>query len=724
MTAGGHGPARALAVALGSALAVLPLLTIPAAAADPPMTTAIRAADEKAAVRVVIDGLQPLVPADGDDLRVTGRVVSAAAVAISDVSVQLRRSSAPLTSRRQVTAVASAPVDPGGGDPDDVPLPSTRVEVAKALAPGASAGFTIRVPISALGLPGPGTYVLGIEAVGRQPGVDEFDARQGVLRTFLPWYPDGTADVRPVDVTWLWPLADWPARAPDGVLIGDRTPVELSEGGRLDTLMRLGRRHEDTVSWIADPALLQTAQAMTDGYQVQSGGQVVVGDREQQAQDWLAQAGEVAGEVGMRLLPYADIDASAVTRAGMSNDVVRAVTVAPAVAREALGGSVGDGLYWAPFGRIDRPALDVLASAGVGTIVLSADALPTVDADAVTEGQGVAALPTAVGTIRAVLTDPTLSAILAGPQRTASDVLVARQLFLAQTAVLSQGLPADSPRSVVVAPADVRWTATASLIAPLLKATRTAPWLSSQSLTGLLEQPLAGAARKRGAYGEKARDAELAPGYLARVAEQTDELDVLTSVVDDPTGIGEPFAQALLRAESAAWRTEPDTAERLLGTIARQLSDLTERVHVLSTGNVTLSGDTGRVPVTIVNDLDRAVTVGLALVGHPSLRIDAAPLEGIEIDAGKMVSVDVDAKVVGGDPLDVDVQLLAPDGAPFGQPAPIVVSSTAYARAAAWVVAASFVAVAVFVVFGVTRRIRSSRRPRGPRAGGAAGAAS
>ena len=715
MTRAGRGPARGLAVALVLAAVVTSLMGAPGLAAASTLPLRVQAAVDPAPIRIVIDELTPLVPATGDDLRVTGRVVSAASAPISDVSVQLRRSSSPLETRRQVAQAASAELDPADGDPDDLALSTTRAVVAKSLEPGATAAFTIRVPISSLGLSRAGTYVLGVEAVGRQVGVDEFDTRQGVLRTFLPWYPGGTADVEPLDLTWLWPLADWPAQAPDGVLVGDRTPTELSPGGRLDTLMRLGLRHEETVSWIADPSLLQTAQSMSDGYQVQTGRQVVVGDREEQARDWLDQASQVADGVGLRVLPYAGIDASAVTRAGMSNDVVRAVTTAPTVAREALGHSVEAGLYWAPFGRIDRAALDVLASAGVGTIVLSADALPTVEAGASTDGQGVAALPTAVGTIRAVLVDPTLSAVLDRPQRTASDVIVARQLFLAQTAVLAQSLPAGSARSVVVAPSDIRWTATASLIAPLLRATRTAPWLSAESLTSLLEQPVDGAARKRGGYGQKARAAELDPAYLDRVARQSHELDVLTSVVDDPTGIGEPFAQALLRAESAAWRTEPETAERLLSAITRQLADLTGRVHVLSEGTVTLSGDTGRVPVTIVNDLDRSVTVGLALVGHPSLRIDSAPLEGIEIGAGKMASVDVDAKVVGGDPLDVDVQLLAPDGEPFGEPAPIVVSSTAYARAAAWVVAASFLAIAVFVVVGIVRRIRSSRRPKATR---------
>ncbi|MDI1289829.1 MAG: DUF6049 family protein, partial [bacterium] len=132
-------------------------------------------------------------------------------------------------------------------------------------------------------------------------------------------------------------------------------------------------------------------------------------------------------------------------------------------------------------------------------------------------------------------------------------------------------------------------------------------------------------------------------------------------------------------------------------------------VHVLSTGTITFSGDNGRVPITISNDLDRSVTVGLRLTGQPPLRLESEPLANIRIDAGKMASVDIDARVVGGDPLTVEVQLLDAEQVSYGKPALISVSSTAYARAAAWVVAVAFIAILVFVVVGVTRRIRKAR---------------
>jgi hypothetical protein len=712
---------RPFAILLLAAAVLAPLLTVsPAQAASNrssvPATTSIGTVDDpEASVRIVIDELSPGVPGDDSTLRIRGRIISTVRTPLTDVSVQLRRSSAPLATRRDVTAVAAAAMNPTDGDPDDVALFGTRTVVAAELPPGGRRGFTLRLPIAQLGLTEAGSYVLGVEAIGREPGADEFDARKGIIRTFLPWFPEGST-VTPIDLVWLWPLADWPARTANGVLLDDRTPTELSPGGRLARLLEIGSRYRTTVSWLVDPALLQTADAMTQGYQVLQDGTLVLGDREAEARTWLSELADVGRAVGIRSLPYADVDAAAVTRAGMSNDVVRAVTQGPGIATAALRTPVPGDLYWAPFGRIDRPTVNVLASAGVTTLVLAADALPATDEATSTEGLATAALPTSVGTIRAVLTDPGLTRVLSQPQRSASDVVLARQQFLAETATLAQTLPADQvSRTVVAAPSSVRWAPTASLLAPLLRATRSAPWLSALPLSTLLEAPAPTASRQRGGYGQKAREAELSKEYMARIARVSEDLDAFTSIIDDPTGISEPFAEALLRAESAGWRTEPAVGDLLLASIRASLDEETARVRVLSEGTITLSGDAGKVPVTIANDLDRSVTVGLALRGRPPLRLSSEPLTGIRIEPGKMASVDVDVRIVGGDPLPVDLQLLGPEGQDYGQPASITVASTAYARAAAWVVAAAFLAIVVFVVVGVTRRIRKAHAARGDR---------
>jgi hypothetical protein len=203
---------------------------------------------------------------------------------------------------------------------------------------------------------------------------------------------------------------------------------------------------------------------------------------------------------------------------------------------------------------------------------------------------------------------------------------------------------------------------------------------------------------------------------MSRVKAAEGRLDRLVAIMDDPSKIGPSYAAALLRAQSSAWRAEPNLGIELLGMVNTGLLERTSLVRVLSAGTVIFSGDAGRVPVTIANDGEQAVTVGVALIGQPGARLQSAPLTKIRVDPGKKVSVDLEARVIGGEPLRVSVQLLTPAGARYGAPATISLVSTAYARAAGWVVAVAFIALAVFVIIGITRRIRrvhSSRSVNG-----------
>ena len=204
--------------------------------------------------------------------------------------------------------------------------------------------------------------------------------------------------------------------------------------------------------------------------------------------------------------------------------------------------------------------------------------------------------------------------------------------------------------------------------------------------------------------------AELADRYVARVQRSQDRLDRFVSVLVDPAAVAQTFGAAMLRTASAAWRTEPDTANRLLTSVNSELSARIGLIRALSSGTVTFSGDSGRVPVTVANDGPDPVVVGVQLVGEPASRLVSTSHAPIEIPPGRKASLDLDARVIGGDPLTVRVQLLTPEGDPFGEPETITLGSTAYARAAAWVVGLAFAAIAVFVVVGVTRRITRVRR--------------
>lgn len=659
-------------------------------------------ADTAPTVDVVIDRLTPLVPREGGSLRIGGRLVNGSTDVLNDVKVRLHLSSVRLAGASQIDDVLAAPVDGPWNEAQDYILDWSTVDVADQLEAGSQESFSFEIPFSELPLGQPGTYVVGIEAQSTQDGVER---RAGLTRTFLPWFPSAAEEIPVVRLAWIWPLSDQPARTADGTLLDDRTPTAISPGGRLHELVTIGSEYPGTLTWVMDPALLQTAAQISDGYRVIHDGQVMAGDRAPQAGAWLDLLRRAIASSTSRAIAYAAIDADAVRRADMPNDVVRSVTGAEEIASSALGEPVQGGLFWAPGGIIDRPTANLLASSGTSVVIRSTSS----DSGTPLSAQAVASIGTPSGNLDFIVGDPRLAQTLAMPQRTSSEILLARQRFLAETALLAQD--ADGSVTIVACPPDLRWSPSRRFISPLLRATSEAPWLEPTSLESLLGGPRVSASLPT--YGAQQRKSELPEDYLLKVRRAQDRLGRLASVLADPGAVVPPFSLALLRAESSAWRTDLSTGEALLRSIGMGLTTQANLVRVLSSGTVTFSGDAGRVPVTIANDGDQQVTVGLTLIGTPTTRLEAETVRDIVIEPGRKVSLDVNARVIGGEPLDVRVQLLTPSGERFGSAGSISVISTAYARVASWVVLAAFAALAVFVLVGVVQRIRRARRPAG-----------
>ncbi|MSO27202.1 MAG: hypothetical protein EXQ60_03945 [Candidatus Nanopelagicales bacterium] len=680
------------------------LISIAALVGNAPISQALPADSE---IEIVLDQFTPVVPKAKGILRISGRVLNISGRPMESVFVQLRVADSPLTDRSALTLVNDADlisdVDDGSSSID-----ATRTLIAPVLAPNQQEVFTISIALADLGLTDAGTYLIAVEALGAIPGVDEFEDRKGIQRTFLPWFPPGPG-VAPTSITWLWPLVDWPARNASGVLLNDETPMSMSPGGRLDSLVRIGADSPGRVSWFADPDLLQAASTMSQGYLVQQHGNSVVGDQSDEVSTWLASVRSALDESAafsgvesqLRVLPYADIDATAVHRTDLATGLIRAVTQAPIISRASIGAPVAGITYWAPGGRIDDLTAELLVSSGVTSVVLSTRAVNTASNSSAT-----ATISTPSGALTALLIDPLLANLLTTPKSSADDVILARQQFLAETALLATST--NGLAHVIAAPLDARWSPDPNLMSDLLTATATAPWLSARSLDELLASPPVLAQGLN--YGQIAKKNELPTAYLQQVMKAQARLQQFVAILDDPAAISVGFSQAITRTLSAAWRSQPLTGKDLLKQINTELAKQMDQVHTLSTGTITFSGDAGRVPITLANDLDQSVTVSMQLVGVPAARLESPAVTNIVIEAGHKVSVEVEARVIGGDPLPVNIEILTPEGEKYGVPSSITLTSTAYSRAAGWVVGAAFLAILIFVVFGVTRRIWKAQR--------------
>ncbi len=663
-----------------------------------PLTIATPAQAVTTPGQVVITSFAPIAPTPSSRLIIKGRVANTNTdFDLSDLSVRVTIS-APLPSREAIAQVAA-----GSNSFDGFAISDTTTKVAGRLQPGAKRDFTIRVRMRDLPLQGPGVYVLGIELVGIDPRLG-FTVL-GVGRTLLPWVPEPPEEQ--TTLAWLWPLSSWPGRTPDGVLLNDSTGRAISPGGRLDDLVSAGSTARRDVSWIIDPALVETVDAMTGGYLVADGDQLVPGAASQQATRWLDEMRTIAQRTELWVLPYADVDADALERGGLDRDVVRAISIAGPVTREAIGNPGIGSIYWAPGGRTDLTTTSLLASAGVSAVILRDDALPPLDASGITPS-GSVDLDTQFGPLRAVLIDSGLRATLSMPEQTKAERLLVRQRFISETAFVTLEDP-QIPRTLIAGSGGPRWNGDPRLLREILTALRVSPWIDLVPLGQVLNEPPSTVLRSRSPYGAAQRERELPGEYVDRIVRAQDSLTLVRQVVDNPIDITEPIAGALLRSASAAWRNREETGSQLLTIVQDDLDTDIGRVTVVSRGTVTFSGSTGRIPITVANDFDRPVTIGLRVEGEPSARLQSDPLEPLQIEAGRRASLEVPVRIIGGEPLPVSVRLITIEGADFGTSTQLTLQTTAYSRAALWVSIGAAVVLVLLVIADAVRRARARR---------------
>lgn len=648
--------------------------------------SAQRQDDPASTLSVRMQSLKPLVAAPDKTLRLAGRLTNNSGSPVTAVQVRLLLSASPLTTRGAIgDTVAGLVLD---GPPTQFvssPIP--------VILGNAGSSWELSAPLSSLPLASTGVYVLGVEAIGTTS--DGITQRLGITRTFLPWFPDPTA-VDPSAIVWLWPVTAAPARALEGLQVNDDTAAQMADGGRLRTLIENGG--DSAVSWLVDPAVVQTADDMSDGYFVRSGDAATEGTGDAVATQWLADIRDALGaDRTVYSMPYANPDLTGLQRAGLVGALRSAVAQSVPELTTALRADVIGSVTVAPGGNLNQPTLRALSPTGT-SVLLSDSVLPpepalsyTPDGTADVEGR------------TALVSDAGLSAALAMPQDTRSNTLIARQRMLAEAAMITAELP-DTPRTVIASP-DWAWSPRGTYLRQTLRALQNGGYSKVVPLQRLLRESTT-VTRTRVPFGPEDRLLELPESYFVPIKQQRRQANRLRQILSDQVGALIDSTQLIQRQSSVAWRDDRETGEDLLMTSGDQLDSQISQVRIVSAGTFTLPGDTGRIPVTVGNDLAQDVTVDLSLRTDLPARLTVPDIEPFVVPAGRKVSVEVEARVIGSGSLPVDLQLMTPKGRDFGEPVPIEVRTTAYSQAAGYVVVAAFAVLTILLALNFVRRRR------------------
>lgn len=677
----GPSPARRWLRRTAALLAGAPLLTglLQGPAAHAAGGSVPAAPSGSSTVDVSLNSLTPSAPVEGDRVTVSGTVTNGGKQTITDAHVALRvgpqlngRSSIDNASSREGFSQGADGAEVGG---------KKYTEKFRKLAPGVPQNFTLSVPVKALDLGADGIYQLGVSLTG-QTAPQPYPQVLGIERTFLPWQPEAAETT--TDTTYMWPLISTAHLTAETGSNEQQTPVfknndlaeEISPGGRLEQLVSLGR--ELDITWVIDPDLLASVDAMTEAYEVQGpDGTTVPGRGQDVAKRWLSSLENSVADQKVVALPYADPDLASIAHNGknVSGSLGRlkdATDVGADTVETILHVKPNTDFAWPAEGAVSPSIIDVATSAGARNVIASSSSLREAGSLPYTP---TAARPIGGGTT-AVVSDARLSSAFRGDMTKAENSTLSVQQFLAQS-LMTTLQDQDKQRSVVVAPQRMPSASQAQTMAKALHALDDERWSQSQDLIAAAKAEPDQAATTRvpgeSAYPGALRKQELPRSAFESIRDTQDKLDRFKVILSDKGRVVTPFGRAIDREMSNSWRGRAKEADAYRNGVSGYLGSLTRQVQLIEKTEAKLSGRSATIPVTVQNNLLQDVerlNLRLTSTNPTRLKIDEGPYaeQPVKISGGHSQSVKFTTNANATGPVPVVAQLYTEDGLPYGSP--------------------------------------------------------
>ncbi|MFF2651315.1 DUF6049 family protein [Streptomyces sp. NPDC058045] len=679
-------PARRWLRRTGTALAGAPLLAgllqLPAAATAPVNVRPVAAQSDAVGshtVDVSLDSLSPDIPEDGDTLTVTGTATNKSRHAVNSAELGLRLGSA-LHGRSAIDDVNRRSGYLPGVDGNAVSGSSATQKFSR-LAPGVTQHFKLSVPVDKLKLGEDGVYPLGVGLAGRTSS-QPWQQMLGFERTLLP-YQSEAAETR-TKTTVLWPLISSSHVTAETGTGEQQTPMfrnddlakEIAPGGRLNQMLSLGKSLD--VTWVVDPDLLASVNAMTGSYLIKGpDGKAVPGRGQKAAAQWLDDVEKAVAGSKVVALPFADPDLASLAHTGRNvtgsiSHLKDATDVAAMTVETILHTKAATNFAWPAEGALDPSVVDVATSAGADTIIARSDSFP--------EHGGLSYTPTAArpigGGTTAVVADAPMSTAFSGDMTRAENSTLAIQNFLAQSLMINAQDPGKQ-RSIVVAPQRMPTASQAQTMAEAVRALQDSGWSQAQDLTAAAKASPDPRATTRVPssrdYPASLRRHELPRRAFDAIKRKQDKLNRFQGILADSSRVITPFGRAMDREMSTSWRGRTSEARQFRKGVSDYLAVLTSGVGLIQKSETKLSGRSATIPVTVQNNLLQGVdhlTLRLTSTKPTRLKIGDGPYDEkpVLVSSGHSQSLKFTTNANANGPVEVLAQLYTDDGRPYGKP--------------------------------------------------------
>jgi len=539
-------------------------------------------------------------------------------------------------------------------------VPSDKSAVLRNIGPGVTKNWQIAFRgEEVLGINAAGVYGLGVRPSSTQ-------SKEATVVT-TPWFFN--ADIKPTNVAFVIPLTTLNNHLANGEVNSPKS--DLAEVQRL--LNFLSNLADPNISWLQDSALRTWAN------QLATSSDSAIALELSTALDVLA---PTAG-----FLPFGHTDLTALSLAKQQRDLLNAIDLTRSIA-------LGRPIFNAPIqGIADRKTVAILNEQGVRTIV-SNEFLRNNERETTSAVATSASNPVLVHDLAA-------SKCLSGADESDAAFFKSVTCLTSEIGMMTAESPQSSRSVIVLAPEN--WKISPERLTALMAVLRDHNWMQLASLDLV-------------AASEPTQNfVSLVDDYQNQVTPQTirlanklrSETEILSSLfVDKELAAG--FDASRILGFSDLWESEVDAAKYLSENLAI-LDSYLSAVSIQASSQITTPEENSEIPITIVNESDREVSVSIDLTSSATSRFSAVPSELIQVGSGQRITVPVAITLLGAGVVGVQAQLIAPNGERFGEVTNIQISSAAYSQFARTLVTGAFGLLVLLALSNFVKRRKEKR---------------
>jgi hypothetical protein len=540
-------------------------------------------------------------------------------------------------------------------------IPSNTSAILRNIAPGTSKNWQITFRGEVI----LGENASGVYGIGVKPDL-AVDSEATVVTT--PWFFN--SDIKPTNVSLVVPLTTLNSHLANNEIADPKK--DLAEAKRLTNL--ISNQDASKISWLQDAALLP----WLDQLEADS-------DSDVPAKLRTALAG-LAPTTPM--LPFGHTDLTALVRANLQADLTDAINQTRALSTDRQ-------IIYAPNqGIADRQTVSLLNQQGIRALV-SNEFLRGNERETTSAVVTSASNPVLVHDLGA-------SNCLKFADIDDASFVAAITCIQSEIGMMTAESPQSSRSIIVLAPA--KWKISSERLAALVSV------LSNHNWMQLTTFDLVAAAPPTENYvsSQSADPRDFSRALIRQAAILKTSTESVSALYDDQE-LAAGFTTARILGFSDLWSTNARATEYLTENISL-LNEYLDAVSIQASGRITTPEENSEIPITIVNESDRAVSVSIDLTSPSTSRFSAEPTGVIQVDSGQRITIPVAITLVGAGVVDVQAQLIAPNGERFGEVENIQISSAAYSQFARTLVWGAFGLLVLLALSNFVKR-RKDKRP-------------